>query len=152
MESIVEALGIYGATLVIGVLSGLIPIVNGELFLLGAIRLLADDLPGAIFVAVLMSIGQMIAKIILYQAALKATDLGTGRFAEKLRKARQKVDKWRNKPLSILFLSATLGLPPFYIVTLVAGILEVRFVAFLWIGLTGRLIRFIALALIINYA
>lgn len=152
MESIVEALGIYGATLVIGVLSGLIPIVNGELFLLGAIRLLADDLPGAIFVAVLMAIGQMIAKIVLYQAARKATDLGTGRFAEKLRKARVKVEKWRSKPLTILFVSAVLGLPPFYLVTLVAGILEVRFVAFLWIGLTGRLIRFIALALIINYA
>lgn len=152
MESIVEAVGIYAATLIVGVLSGLIPIINGELFMLGAIRLLADDLPGALAVAVLMAIGQMIAKIVLYQAARKATDLGTGRFATKLRDARKRVEKWRDKPLLITFVSAVFGLPPFYLVTLVAGILEVRFVAFLWLGITGRLIRFIALALIIHYA
>ena len=35
LDSIVATLGIYGGTLVVGVLSGLVPIVNGELFLIG---------------------------------------------------------------------------------------------------------------------
>jgi hypothetical protein len=74
MDSIVQALGIYAATLIVGVLSGLIPIVNGELFLIGII-LATDDPPVALAVAVLMAIGQMIAKIVLYKAACKATDL-----------------------------------------------------------------------------
>jgi membrane protein YqaA with SNARE-associated domain len=152
MDGIVEAVGIYAATIVVGVLSGLIPLINGELFLIGSIKLLADDLPGALTVAVLLAIGQMIAKVILYQAACKATGLGTGRFAEKLRRAREKVGKWRNKPLTILFISAVLGLPPFYLVALVAGILEVRFVMFVWLGLLGRTIRFVGLALIIHHA
>jgi membrane protein YqaA with SNARE-associated domain len=151
MDSIVQALGIYAATLVVGVLSGLIPIVNGELFLIGVI-LATDDPPVALAVAVLMAVGQMIAKIILYKAACKATDLGRGRFAAKLQAARERTEKWKNKPLSVTFISAIFGLPPFYIVTLVAGILKVRFISFLWLGIVGRVIRFVALALIVTYA
>lgn len=153
MDGIVEAVGIYAATIIVGVLSGLVPVVNGELFMLGAIELLADDdLPGALAIALLMAIGQMIAKVVLYQAARKATDAGTGRIARKLKEARVRVAKWRNKPLTILVLSAVLGLPPFYLVTLAAGILEIRFATFLWIGLLGRVVRFVVLALIIHHA
>jgi membrane protein YqaA with SNARE-associated domain len=152
MDGIVEAVGIYAATIVVGVLSGLVPIVNGELFLIGAVKLLAEDVTGALVVAVLLAFGQMTAKVILYHAARRATDLPTGKFAEKLRRARERVGKWRNKPLTILFLSAVLGLPPFYLVTLAAGILKVPFVTFVWLGLVGRVIRFTSLALIINYA
>jgi membrane protein YqaA with SNARE-associated domain len=151
MDSIVQALGIYAATLIVGVLSGLIFIVNGEIFLVGII-LATDDLRIALVLALLMAIGQMIAKIILYKAALKVTDAPKGRFAEKLAKARDRVEKWKNKPLSVTFLSAIFGLPPFYIVTLVAGILRVRFISFLWLGITGRVIRFVAIALIVTYA
>lgn len=151
MGGMVEALGIYTATLVAGVLTGLIPVLNGELFLLGVVRLCTDDAAGCIALGILMAFGQMIAKVFLYQAARKATNLGRGRFAEKLRLARTKVERWRNKPLTITFVSAVFGLPPFYLVTLAAGILEIRFVAFLWLGIVGRLIRFISLALIISY-
>lgn len=151
MDSLVQALGVYAATIVVGVLSGLVPLINGEVFLIGVI-MATGDAPVAIALAVLMAIGQMIAKIILYQTACKATNAGTGRFAEKLQRARTRVEKWRNKPLSITFLSAIFGLPPFYLVTLVAGILRVRFVAFLWLGITGRLIRFVSIALIVTYA
>lgn len=152
MDGIVEATGIYLATLIIGVLSGLVPVINGELFLLGAIKLLADDVAGALVVALLMAVGQMIAKIVLYQAALTVTELGTGKLAARLRAARERIDRWKNKPLTVLALSATLGLPPFYLVTLACGVLRIRFVPFLWIGLVGRIIRFCALALIIHHA
>lgn len=152
MEGIVEATGIYLATLIVGVLSGLVPVINGELFLIGAIKLLADDLPGAIVVAVLMALGQMIAKIILYHAALKTTELGRGKLADKLRAARERIEKWRSKPLAVLAASASLGLPPFYLVTLAAGVLQIRFVTFLWIGIVGRVVRFVAIALLVHLA
>ena len=152
MDAIVEATGIYLATLIVGVLSGLVPIVNGELFLLGAIKLLADDLPGAMVVAMLMAAGQMIAKVLLYHAALKATELGTGKLAEKLRGARTRIEKWKSKPFAVLVASATLGLPPFYLVTLAAGVLQIRFWPFFWIGIAGRVVRFAVLALLIYYA
>src|SRR5687768_11099305 len=99
-----------------------------------------------------MAIGQMIAKVVLFQAARKTSDLPSGKFAQKLERARARMDKWRTKPLGVLFVSASVGLPPFYLVSLAAGILGVRFWTFVWIGLAGRTIRFVVLALIVNYA
>jgi membrane protein YqaA with SNARE-associated domain len=149
LDSIVAALGIYGGTLVVGVLSGLIPIINGELFLIGVV-LLSGEVGPAIVLAVLVAVGQMIAKIILYKMAHGATGLGKeSRFGKKLEAAKAKVEKWKEKPLAITFVSALTGLPPFYIVTLLAGVLGVRFRTFLLLGIIGRVVRFVALALLV---
>jgi membrane protein YqaA with SNARE-associated domain len=154
LDSIVAALGIYGGTLVAGVLSGLIPIINGELFLIGVVLLSGKVWP-AIVLAVLVAVGQMIAKIILYKMAHGATGLGKeSRFGKKLEAAKAKVEKWKtgmwqDKPLAITFVSALTGLPPFYIVTLLAGALGVRFKTFLLLGIIGRVVRFVALALLV---
>lgn len=150
LDSIVAALGIYAGTLVVGVLSGLVPIVNGELFLIGVV-LLTGQLWPALALAVLVAVGQMIAKVILFKAAHGATELGKeSRLGRKIEAARAKIDKWREKPLAITFVSALTGLPPFYIVTLLAGALGVRFKTFLILGIIGRVIRFVALALIVH--
>jgi membrane protein YqaA with SNARE-associated domain len=149
LDSIVAALGIYTGTLVVGVLSGLIPIVNGELFLIGVV-LLSGKLWPAIVLAVLVAVGQMLAKFILYKMAHGATGLGKeSRFGKKLEAAKAKVEKWKEKPLAITFISALTGLPPFYIVTLLAGALGVRFRTFLVLGIIGRVVRFVAIALFV---
>lgn len=133
----------------VGVLSGLVPVINGEIFLVGVV-LLTRDAPTAIVLALLVAVGQMVAKWILYKAAHGATGIGSkSRFANKLEAARHKVEKWRDKPLAITFISALTGLPPFYIVTLLAGALGVKFSTFMILGIIGRVIRFIALALIV---
>ena len=149
LDSIVGALGIYTGTLVVGVLSGLVPVINGELFLIGVVLLTGQVWP-AIALALLVAVGQMIAKFVLYKAAHGATGLGKeSRFANKLEAARAKVEKWKDKPLAITFVSALTGLPPFYIVTLLAGALGVRFSTFMILGIIGRVVRFVALALIV---
>lgn len=149
VDSIVAALGIYAGTLVVGVLSGLIPIINGELFLVGVVLLTGRPGP-AIVLALLVAIGQMIAKFVLYKMAHGATGLKKeSRFAKKLEAAKSKVEKWKDKPLAITFVSALTGLPPFYIVTLLAGALGVRFSTFLILGIIGRVVRFVALALLV---
>lgn len=149
LDSIVAALGIYTGTLVVGVLSGLIPIINGELFLIGVV-LLSGKLWPAIVLALLVAVGQMIAKFILYKMAHGATGLGKeSRFGKKLAAAKTKVEKWKEKPLAITFISALTGLPPFYIVTLLAGALGVRFRTFLVLGIIGRVVRFVAIALFV---
>ena len=151
IDSIEASVGIYLATLIVSVLSGLIPVVNGELYLIAAI-VVADDPAVALVLAVLVAVGQMIAKIGLYYAARGATELGRQtRLGDKLEKARLLVERWRGKPLTLLFVSAVTGLPPFYLVSLVAGVVGIRFPVFLLLGLAGRLIRFIALALIVLY-
>jgi membrane protein YqaA with SNARE-associated domain len=151
MESLAGTVGIYAATLIVGVVSGLVPVVNGELYLISAVIITYDPTTG-IVLAVLLAIGQMIAKVVLYQAARRAGDAGHGRFHAKIERARAKVAQWRDKPLALTFVSSIVGLPPFYLVTLVAGIVKVRFVTFLWLGLVGRTIRFLAIALVVCYA
>jgi len=151
MDSLTAHFGIYAATLIVGVVSGLVPVVNGELYLISALLITVDPITG-ITLAVLLAIGQMIAKVILYQAARRASNVGHGRFHAKIEKARAKVAAWRGRPLTLTFVSSIVGLPPFYLVTLVAGIVEVRFFTFVWLGLVGRTIRFLAIALVVCYA
>lgn len=151
IDSIEASVGIYLATLIISVVSGLVPLVNGELYLIAAI-LVAGDPGVAIALALIVAIGQMIAKIGLYYTARGATELGrTTRLGAKLDRAQLVVERWRNKPLSVLLLSAVAGIPPFYLVSLAAGVLRIRFGAFLLLGLAGRAIRFVALALVVLY-
>ena len=151
IDSIEASFGIYLATLIVSVLSGLIPVVNGEVYLIAAI-LVAKDPVVAIALAVLVAVGQMLAKIVLYYAARGATELGRStRFGDKLQKAQALIDRWKNKPLTLLFISAVTGLPPFYLVSLLAGVVGIRFPVFLFLGLLGRVIRFVVLALAVLY-
>ena len=149
LESIVSAVGIYAGTLVVGVLSGLLPVINGEIFLIGAV-LLSGEVGPAIALALLVAVGQMLAKLVLYKAARGATELGkANKIGAKIESARARVAKWQDKPLAVTFISAVTGLPPFYLVTLLAGALGVRFSTFMVLGLVGRVVRFVALALIV---
>lgn len=151
IDSIEATVGIYLATLIISVLSGLVPVVNGELYLIAAI-VVADDPVVALVLAVIVALGQMIAKIGLYYAALGATELGRStRLGAKLERAQLLIERWQGKPLTLLFVSAVTGLPPFYLVSLLAGLLRIRFGTFLLLGIIGRVIRFVALALIVLY-
>lgn len=151
IDSIEAAVGIYLATLIIGVLSGLVPLVNGEVYLVAAILLVREPAP-ALALAALVSAGQMIAKVVLYYTARGATALGRAtRVGAKLERARALAHRWRGKPLGVLFVSAITGLPPFYLVSLCAGVLEIRIGTFVLLGITGRVIRFSALALIVLY-
>lgn len=139
----------FAASFAIAIVSGLVPIVNAELYLIGVV-LAVGGIPEALVLAVIVALGQMVAKVIMYQAAMRATNLGkrSPRFEPKIAKARAYVEKWRSKPLSISFVSATIGLPPFYLVALVAGMLEVPFRAFFIVGLVGRTLRFATIAVI----
>lgn len=135
-------LGIYGGTFIVCVLSGLIPFVNAELFLIGLIRLTvdrSDQLPGIVIAAAL---GQMAAKVGLYYAGQGLLELPRGRYRAKVEKVRAKIDQWKTKPYLIYAISALVGLPPFYLTVLAAGAMKIRFSAFLAIGLAGRLVRF----------
>jgi membrane protein YqaA with SNARE-associated domain len=143
-DSVEAAAGVYLGSFAIAVVSGVVPIVNAELYLIGIV-LAIGGIPEALVLAVLIAAGQMIGKGALYQAARGATRLGASRaarLADKLDHARAKVGRWRSKPYSALFVSASVGLPPLYLVTLVAGILEIRFRAFLLVGFAGRTLRF----------
>lgn len=150
-DSLGASVGIYLATLIIAVLSGLVPLVNGELYLVAAVLLVGAPAP-ALALALLVAVGQMIAKVVLYYTARGASELGRAtRLGAKLERARALAHRWRRKPLTVLFASAVTGLPPFYLVSLLAGVLEIRIGTFLLLGTAGRVLRFGALALVVLY-
>lgn len=142
-EQILASVGLYGGTFVVCLLGGLIPVINTEVFLVGLITLGAvhssASLPALV---VLASLGQMIAKLILYYTGKGMVELPRGRFQDKIAAARARVEKWRNKPKLVLAVSSTVGLPPLYLVSLAAGAARMRLRTFLTIGMIGRVVHF----------
>jgi len=149
IESIEGAVGIYLASFVIAIVSAVVPLVNAELYLIGVIAATGRG-PEALVLAAIVAAGQMVGKSVIYQTARGATHLGqrSPGFAAKLERAKTMVERWRRKPLVLTFVSAWIGLPPFYLVSMVAGVLEIRFRAFVVLGLIGRTLRFATIAVI----
>lgn len=141
-EHLLAALGLYGGTVVVCFIAGLVPLVNAEVFLVG-VSMFAITSPAQLpLVAACAAVGQMTAKVMLYYAGMGMFELPRGRFRERLERARSKIERWQRRPYLIYAVSASVGLPPFYLVSLAAGALRIGFRAFCAIGLAGRFLRF----------
>lgn len=146
-DSLTGTVGIYGGTLIVAVLSGFIPIINVELYLI-AVTLLMRSMPLAIILGMIAAVGQMIAKVGIYKASAGAATKASPKLQGKIDKAQQVMEKWKDKPLVLTFVSATFGIPPFFIVSVVGGLLKLNFRAFMLIGFIGRSLRFVTIALL----
>lgn len=136
---------LYAATFLLALASGLVPfIVNTEILLLG-VALLTDASP-AVLVALATS-GQMAGKLAVYQAGR-----GSLRFPWIRRRAESRAAAvFAHRPaagLGVLSVSAVAGVPPFYAVSFMCGVLHLPLTAFLLIGSAGRVIRFAAVFLV----
>jgi membrane protein YqaA with SNARE-associated domain len=125
------------------VASALVPVVNAEALVLVAAAAVPHELVAV--VATMGAAGQMAGKVVLYRGGR-----GVGvRASARSGRAAETAARLRDRPgaLTLLyFLSAVLGLPPFYLMSLVAGIASLQFGVFLVLGFLGRFIRFYALA------
>ena len=138
-EEIIVRLGIPLATFVYCMASGIVPILNAELFLIG---LAAVTPPSRLWVIVaLATAGQMVAKTVMYLGGRGVFRLPLGRRRVDLEAVRARVARWRSKEL-LVFVSAALGLPPFYVISILAGTLRFPFPRFFACGLAGRVLRF----------
>ncbi|HEV7556450.1 MAG TPA: VTT domain-containing protein [Kofleriaceae bacterium] len=136
-------LGLYGGCVVAAAASALIPVINAELLLAG-LAIVVGDVSHAIVLGVLVAFGQMIGKSVVY-----ASVRGTSRFYEhKASRVRALVDRWGDRPKLLMFVSATASLPPYLLVAALAGLSKIRFRQFFAIGLAGRTIRFVTIAVI----
>ncbi|MGD8279185.1 MAG: hypothetical protein PVH00_14200 [Gemmatimonadota bacterium] len=119
-----------------------IPLINTEVLVIGIAAATPTYLNWPLIL--MATVGTMVGKMVLYLA---------GRGALKLRiRGRPKVDAFlddiqRRQGLtgSVLFLSATVGLPPFYIVTVASGAARLAVSRFLVLGFTGRFLRYAVL-------
>ena len=135
---------ILGPLFVGAFLSGLIPVINAELLVTGAAALVGPSMVPV--VATVCTVGQMISKTLLFGLARWSPSHLPKRARSVVTRAAEKLRKRDNAVGGTIFLSALIGFPPFYGVTLASGALRVSAPLFVGISFTGQLIRFAALA------
>jgi membrane protein YqaA with SNARE-associated domain len=135
------------ATFGIGVASALFPLINMEVFLAG-VGALVDSI-GIWPVAVIAATGQTIGKVLWYEfgrSSLQwrylARKMERPRWQRNYNKVRSRTDDQPWNAMALLFVAATVGLPPLAVVSVIAG--QLRFNRFLFIITTmvGRILRF----------
>ena len=137
--------GWYLGTLAYSVLSGIVPFLNCEVFLL----LLAVKAPRHMLVSLIVTTtaGQMFAKSLLYWTGRGVLRLPMPKEEGLLASiSKQLGTGWRGA--LIIFASAVVGVPPFYAMSIACGALRWSFTSFLLFGFAGRLLRFSAVLLI----
>ena len=125
-------------------ISGVVPLVNAELLVVGAAAVApAGAIP---LVALVSAAGQMLTKTALYGVARWLPARLPAKAREALQRGGDRLAGRSRAAASVIFGSATMGLPPFYGVSLAAGALRVRLGTFVVSGMAGRVLRFGALA------
>ena len=133
-----------GALIVATAVSGVIPLVNAELVVVGA----AAALPavGVPLVAAVSTVGQMSTKTTLFALARWAPAKLPDRARAVVGRAAASVERRGGAMSSVVFASAAIGVPPFYGVSLASGALRMPMARFVLVGGLGRFLRFGTLA------
>jgi membrane protein YqaA with SNARE-associated domain len=135
------ALGCFALTL----LSALVPWVNAEVIVLSLPAVAASGTE-LVLLLLVATAGQMSGKCVLYWIARRGgARLSEGRVAAAIARWRVRIERRPSSPVALVLLSSAVGIPPFYVITLMAGALRVGFWPFLAAGTCGRLVRFGAL-------
>lgn len=129
----------------LAVVSAVVPWVNAEVVMLSAVPLAGSPYQLGVLVT-LVTLGQMTGKTIMYWASRNATRPRAPRLQQAIDRWRERLQQHPRSAVGVMLISATLGLPPFYIVAIAAGALKVAFSRFLAVGTAGRLIHFALLA------
>lgn len=146
-HSLLASLGLYGASFVIALIAGLFPIASVELFLVVTSAVAHPTIGDLALCSLLAATGHQIAKTITYFAGEGA--LEHGKLKPRIDRIRHKLEKWDRYPKGILFLAATVGIPPMYLVGFIAHpLMNIRFWPFTILTFVGRLGRYLVLAVI----
>ena len=149
IETLEQALGLHGALFLVGLISGVFPLMNAELVVIATATVVAD-VPTMLGLGALAALGQSLTFCALFQLGHGAAHLRW--LARPVAKAKARVAGWRRRRLAVLGASALLGLPPHLLVSLVAGALEIRFPTFVAVTVAARTTRFLVVAAGAAYA
>jgi membrane protein YqaA with SNARE-associated domain len=129
------------------VVSAIVPWVNAEIIVLSLPAVV--ETPVALVALVLVATaGQMTGKCAVYWVGRGGVRLPSPRIAATIERWRERQRKCRTNPLGLVLLSSAVGIPPFYVITVLAGVLRISFPRYLLFGTIGRLLRFGALVLV----
>jgi len=140
---------VVAGTFLYCVLSALVPVVNAEVYLVGVA--VTTDSPG-VLLALAAAAGQVLGKMAFYLLGRGVIDVSRlrrharpgGRWTERM----ARIQEWSGAhpwgPSALTLVSAVAGVPPFAIVSVLAGTLRMRWWLFAACGLVGRFARFLA--------
>jgi membrane protein YqaA with SNARE-associated domain len=134
------------ATLVSAVVGSLLPVSPTEPLLLALAAVAPPQL--ALPIAALATAGQMAGKVALYLGSRRADRALSQRNREKVQRASAGMNRSPALQSLTLMLSGATGVPPFYGVTVLSGVLHVPIGRFLLFGTIGRGARFAAIVLV----
>ncbi len=145
-------------TFTFSIVSALLPFLPMEAYILGA-GAAAPGVPTAISLGIAAGGGATIGKIIWYEVARRGID---SKWAQKkLDKPKIKAgyEKWvarmRGRPVysaSIMFIAASVGIPPLLVMAAVGGLLKMPLWVFIPTVFVGRTVRFTLLFLGVDFA
>lgn len=148
-----------------GILSAIVPVINAEAYVVAS---QVTAVAGAVPIAVGIAIGQTAGKVAMFYAVREGRRLSF--FTSRREESRSRPvspgrRRWRafvdrllqlvGDPrwgLPITFLASFVGIPPLYAVALIAGATKMNGGWFTLVVFAGRLIRFVSLALGIDWA
>ena len=137
------AIGYYG----LAVISAVVPWVNAEVLMISAVPF-AGSRSALAALVMAVSAGQMTGKALMYWVSRTSTRRRSPRLQSAIDRWQARLQQRPRSALVVTFVSALVGVPPFYIVSVAAGALGVAFGRFLAVGAAGRLIHFTVVAFV----
>ena len=132
-------------SLALAFVSAIIPWVNAEALVL-ALPAVAHSTGELAALVVLVTLGQMAGKCIVYFAGRRGARFGSGRLAEGVATWQARASASPRHAIALVAISSVVGLPPFYVMSAIAGAVRMNLLWFLAAGTIGRLARFSTLA------
>ncbi len=145
-------------TFAFSIASALLPFLPMEAYIIGA-GAASAGVPTAISLGVAAGGGATVGKIIWYEIARRGISSKWGQRRLAKPKVKASHEKWmarmQGRPVystSIMFIAASVGIPPLLVMALVAGLLKMPMWVFVPTVFVGRSIRFTLLFLGVDFA
>jgi membrane protein YqaA with SNARE-associated domain len=131
-------------TFAVCVAGAIIPVINTEIYLLSAVALSPPAYAPPL--VVMATLGQMTGKVAMFYGGKGVLRVRHDRVRNGVARLRAMLEHrpWTSR--AVLFSSATVGLPPLYVMSVACGTIGMSIVTFFVIGTAGRLIHFAAVA------
>ena len=138
---------------VVATAAGLVPLINIELYLVGAVAVLDDG--ALVAMAVAAAVGQTLGKVPYYYVGrgtisapwLRRRAATPGKWSARVAEWRAKAEARPAWGAGLLALSSFASIPPFMVVSVLAGVVRMNLVLFCAVTFVTRAARFLILVL-----
>jgi membrane protein YqaA with SNARE-associated domain len=139
------ALGVYPTLALVAFAGALFPPISVELAVVGLAAALPS--PDILLLAAVATGGQMAGNSAMYSIGRRGVGL-TGKYAKALERWGHRLRGSRRSVRAVVFFSSVSGLPPFSVISTLAGTFRTSFTSFVLVGSTGRFLHFGAIILL----